>query len=186
MGRGPSTRNTSSPWSPDGSDTAFDIQVGMERPAEMVPRSFEEVLMENNVARTYLRRADFEQCGLREGCPLCWYLRSGQERQQAHSEACWRRIESLLKGDSSGSSRLAATDERINRALADAVERHATKDPGMRGTLNTEEGQCRLLSRVRALEENCTGHTAGLDTTPFSLLRRIISIRCTTQHQHKH
>ena len=26
------------PWSPDGSDNAFDIQVGMERPAEMVPR----------------------------------------------------------------------------------------------------------------------------------------------------
>ena len=25
------------PWSPDGSDNAFDIQVGMERPAEMVP-----------------------------------------------------------------------------------------------------------------------------------------------------
>ena len=24
------------PWSPDGSDNAFDIQVGMERPAEMV------------------------------------------------------------------------------------------------------------------------------------------------------
>ena len=26
------------PWSPDGSDNAFDIQVRMERPAEMVPR----------------------------------------------------------------------------------------------------------------------------------------------------
>ena len=26
------------PWSPDGSDTAFDTQVGMGRPAEMVPR----------------------------------------------------------------------------------------------------------------------------------------------------
>ena len=38
------------PWSPDGSDNAFDIQVGMERPAEMV-------LMENKVARTNLPRA---------------------------------------------------------------------------------------------------------------------------------
>ena len=26
-------------WSPDGSDNAFDVQVGMERPAEVVPRS---------------------------------------------------------------------------------------------------------------------------------------------------
>ena len=56
-------------------------------------------------------------------------------RQQAHSEACRRRIEGLLKGDPVGSARLAAADERINRALADAVERHATKDPGVRGTL---------------------------------------------------
>ena len=27
------------PWSPDGSDAAFDIQVGMDRPVEMVPGS---------------------------------------------------------------------------------------------------------------------------------------------------
>ena len=40
------------PWSPDGSDSAFDIQVGMERPAEMVPRPPGEVLMDNRAART--------------------------------------------------------------------------------------------------------------------------------------
>ena len=44
-------------------------------------------------------------------------------------------VEGLLKGDSSGSARLGAVDERINRALADAVERHATKGPGMTGIL---------------------------------------------------
>ena len=49
------------PWSPDGSDNAFDIQVGMERPAKVVPRSPREVLMENKSARTCLRRADFER-----------------------------------------------------------------------------------------------------------------------------
>ena len=48
------------PWSPDGSDNAFDIQVGLERPAEMMPRVLGDVLMENKVARNYLRRAD---CG---------------------------------------------------------------------------------------------------------------------------
>ena len=31
------------PWSPDGSDNTFDVQVGMERAAEMVPRSPGEV-----------------------------------------------------------------------------------------------------------------------------------------------
>ena len=49
------------PWSPDGSDNAFDIQVGMERPAEMVPRLRGEVLMKNKSARTNFRRADFDQ-----------------------------------------------------------------------------------------------------------------------------
>ena len=90
--------------------------------------------MESKVARTYLRRADFEQWGLSEGCPGCpgyRYLRTGQGRQQAHSEACRKRIEGLLKGDSLGAARLAAADERINRALADAVERQAAKDPGI-------------------------------------------------------
>ena len=130
------------PWSPDGSDNAVDIQVGMERPADMVPRDPGEVLTENKVARTYLRRADFERWGLSEGCPGCRHLRTGQGRQQAHSEACRRRIEGLLKGDPSGSARLAAADERINRALADAVERHAAKDPGVRGILKKASAAC--------------------------------------------
>ena len=120
MGRGQAV-----PWSPDGSDNAFHIQVGMERPAEMLPRVPGDVLVENKVARTYLRRADFEQWGLSEGCP-----------------GCRRRIEGLLKGDPVGSARLAAADERINRALADAVERHATKDPGMRGILKRSSVVC--------------------------------------------
>ena len=114
------------PWSPDGSDNAFHIQVGMERPAEMVPRSPGEVLMENKVAKDLSSQSRL-RTSLSEGCPGSQYLRTGQERQQAHSEACWRRSEGLLKGDSSGSARLAAADERINRPLADAVERHAAR-----------------------------------------------------------
>ena len=48
----------------------------------------------------------------------------------------------MLIGDSSGAARLAAADERINRALADAVERHATKDPGVRGKLKRASVVC--------------------------------------------
>ena len=76
------------PGWPDGGDNAFDIQVGMERPAEVVPRHQGEVfLMGNTVARTYLRRADFGHTCLSEGCPQCQYLRTGQERQEARGEA---------------------------------------------------------------------------------------------------
>ena len=126
--------------------------------------------MENTVARTCLRRADFEQWGLSEGCPGRGYLRTGQGRQQAHSEAR-RRVEDLLKGDPVGSARLAAGDERINRALADAVESRSER--------HTEEGQCRLPSPVRISEDNCEGHRAGSDTSSFGLTRRVISVRHT-------
>ena len=136
MGRGPNTRNTSCSVV---SDNAFNIQVGMERPSEMVPRSPGEVLMEYTVART-----------VSEECPGYQYLRTGQGRQQAHSnEACRKRIE----------ARLAAADVRIHRALADAVERHVPSQSPTRKLRRT-------LNRV------CPTHT--------SLPRKIIKFICTT------
>ena len=95
----------------DRRDNAFSSR--KERPAEMLPRNSGELLMDNKVARTHPRRADFGQQGLSEGCPGCRHLRTGQERQQTRSEACRRRIEGLLKGDPLGSARLAAADEKI-------------------------------------------------------------------------
>ena len=102
----------------------------------MVPRDPGEVLMANKSSK------DVPQWGLSEGCPGCRYLRTGQGRQQSHSEACRKRIEGLLKGDSTGAARLAAADERINRVLADEVERHAAKDPGVRGILKRTSATC--------------------------------------------
>ena len=169
------------PWSPDGSDKAFDTQVGMERPAEMMPWAPFDVLMENKVARKYCRTADFAQWGLREVCPGCRYLRTGQGRQQAHRGACRRRIEDLLKGDPVGSARLAAADERINRALADAVERRAIKDPGVRGVLKR--------SSVAFHPESESQKRVALDTeqdptTTSCLVRGIVGVRCATQRHH--
>ena len=123
--------------------------------------------MENKVARTYLRKADFDKWGLSDGCPGCWYMRTGQGRQQAHSEACRRRIEGLLKIDSSGSARMAAADERVNRALADAVERHATKDPGVRGILKRASVVCHPESEAQK--------KIALDTEQDSIPRPSVS-----------
>ena len=89
-----------------------------------------DVLTENQVASNYFRRAGFERWCLSEG--LSWVqVLENWPRAMASS---WRRFESLTKGDSSGSAPEAAADTRINRALADAVERRATKDPGVRCT----------------------------------------------------
>ena len=112
----------------------------------MMPRSTGEVLMENKVARAYLRRADFDQWGLSKGCLGFRYSRIGQGRQQAQNEACWRRIEALLRGDSSG--------------LAETVERHATRDPGMRGILKRASVVCH--------PESETQKKIALDTAEFA------------------
>ena len=132
------------------------------------------------MTRTYLRRADFEQWGLSEGCPGCRYLKSGQGPQQAHSEVRRSRDGALLRGDSSGSARLAAAGERINRALADAVERNAPKDPGTRGMLKRASVVCYPWSEPPYLRKKIPLDTAGFATTHFSLLRRIIRIRCVS------
>ena len=113
--------------------------------------------MDNNVARTYLRRADSEQWGLSEGCPGSRYLRTGQGRQQA-------------------------ADERINRALADAVERHAAKDPGVRGILKRASATCHPESESQK--------KIALDTeqesTPRTSLSYGGSSASGTRPQHRH
>ena len=134
--------------------------------------------MENKVARTYLCRADVERGGLSEGCPRCQYFRTGHGRQQAHSETCRRRIQSLLKGDSAWSARLAAADERMKFALADTVERHATKDPRVRSILKRTGVVCQPESEPRkknALDTEQDLNTRTSDTTLLNLLRRIIT-----------
>ena len=127
------------------------------RPPEMGPRSPGEVLMENKVAKTYLRSADFDQWVLSEGCPGCRYPSTGQGRHQTHSEACRRRIAALFKGVSSGSARLTAADKRSNRALADAVGRHTPKDPGVRGIPKRAGGVCHPESALDT-EQDSTPH----------------------------
>ena len=82
-----------------------------------------------------------------------------------------------------GAARLAAAGERINRALAGAVERHAAKDPGVER--HAEEGQCHLSSRVGIPKEDFTGHRAGIDTTSLGLVWKSIRIRHATQHRHQ-
>ena len=127
--------------------------------------------MENTVgAMTYFRRVDFEQWGLSAAGPGSRYVRTGQGRQKAHSEACRRRIDALSRGDSSGSARLAAADERINRALTDAVERHATKDPVTRGILKKAGVVCHPESEH---QQKCAlDPEQDFATTHSSLLRR--------------
>ena len=41
-----------------------------------------------------------------------------------------------------GAARLVAANHRIHRALADAVERHAANDPGVRGILKRASATC--------------------------------------------
>ena len=82
-----------------------------------------------------------------------------------------------------GAARLGAADERLNRALADAVERHAAKDPGVRGILKRASATCHPESESH--KKIALDNRAGIDTTPLGLAWRIIRIRHPTQHRHK-
>ena len=60
---------------------------------------------------------------------------------------------------------MAAADERIKRALADVVERHATKDPGVRGTLKRSSVVCHPESEFQKrialdTEQDPTSHSS--------------------------
>ena len=68
-------------------------------------------------------------------------------------------IEAFLRDFLSGSARLASGDARLNLALADAVERHATKDPETRGILKRSSVVCHRESEPRKQ----LLHTAGFD-----------------------
>ena len=65
-----------------------------------------------------------------------------------------------MNGSLSGSAWLAAADERINRPPA--VERQATKDPGVRGILKRSSVVCSPESEPQ--KKICAGH-AELATT---------------------
>ena len=122
--------------------------------------------------------------GLSEGCPGCRYLRTGQVRQQAHSEACRKRIESLSRKATRLDPHdwLRLTEEPTVQWLMQ-LNYSPTKDPGMRGTLKrTSVGHPESESRKKVALDT----EQDLTTTSFSLPRRIISIRCTTQRHHKH
>ena len=109
-------------------------------------------------------------------------VRDGSKLTAKHVEGG---LKNLLKGDPAGSARLAAADERINRALADAVERHATKDLGVRGMLM----RASVVRHPESASQKriCVGHRAGPDTTPSCLsYGGIIGVRCMTQRHHKH
>ena len=85
---------------------------------------------------------------------------------------------SLLRGDPSGSARMAVAEERINRGLADAVEQQATKDPETRGMLVEASVACHPESEPQ--KENCAA--TALSSHP----RRIIRVRRANQRETPH
>ena len=73
-----------------------------------------------------------------------------------------------------GAARLAAADERINRASAHAVERHAAEDPGVRGMLKRASATCHPESESQkkiALETEQESDHPHLVTRPSAAAR---------------
>ena len=93
------------------------------QPAERIPvRAFK-------IMKRYLENPNV---GYTPGCEQCEYIRRhGSGRPGiTHNETCRERVMARMAETEEGREIVEATEQRITRALADHVERHAQADPG--------------------------------------------------------
>ena len=76
----------------------------------------------------YLKASDFAQWGLTRGCPKCDHeIEYGPGRtSRPHSQACKNRIVSELAKTAEGQARIAAANERLDRATRELGEKYRT------------------------------------------------------------
>ena len=75
-----------------------------------------------DVRRAYIYKADILEAGYSENCPGCRAMMQGKA-QQAHSEACMKKVEAHLATTEVGRTRLARAANRITSAHERADER---------------------------------------------------------------
>ena len=104
-------------------------RVVLEQPAE---EQHDEARQEptTNFRRLKIVKQDLTDFGYTEGCSQCdHYLRYGLRRPGfTHSEACRQRIMNELGKTDTGRVRLEALEERVDRALADHIERNDNRE----------------------------------------------------------
>ena len=101
----------------------------------------------------YVTSADVRKYGGSEDCQACTQVYTKGRTNVHHSDACWRRIQELMKGDDVGRARLDASRKR--KASGQAFERDAPPMPGVRQESGSDD-------QFHAQEES-TRHGGGDD-----------------------
>ena len=104
-------RMTDGKWTVDRPEVRVD-------PIPIPPLPFEGA----RIQRERITKQDIDEFGATIGCPVCNAIRDN-ERAQAHSDRCRKRIEECLRTTPHGAERLDRRNEVINEALAEEVQR---------------------------------------------------------------
>ena len=149
------------PWSPDGSDNALDIQVGMKRPAEMVPRDPKRRAEGKQSSKDLLSQGRLRAVGVSaKVVPGAEYLGTGQVRQQSSQRGMSKEDRRPVEGRLNGSRtelRLTKNQSRTGGRSGEA------RSQGSWSERHTEEGQCHLSSESES-QKKIAPDTAGIDT----------------------
>ena len=112
------------PWDMRAANSSEAIFVE-EVPKEAAPAEPKQMM----ARRLKITKATLDTYGYTSECPLCdHYLRYGTGKSGlGHTETCRARIVTAMDETPEGRARLEATEERINRSMADFVENRETE-----------------------------------------------------------
>ena len=110
---------TITPWSLRETSGAKRVELGEEAPKHDVAEDKVLVPRRLNITMTLLR-----QFGTTDDCPQCEHVRQFNETKNglAHTEKCRKRLVEALEQTEEGMTKLANTEERINRGVAREIE----------------------------------------------------------------
>ena len=145
------------PQQPDPSKAgiAIPVRVNFDPPMEAAPVPLDGEERGKQMRRMKITATMLRKYGYSDQCEGCRYRRAGLQESRNHTEACRQRIETELEKDDEGRRKKAEDDERINRRLAEEMER--ALGPDSAGTGGAAEGP----SRNVAADDGASGSVSG-------------------------
>ena len=110
---------TTTPWNLRETADAKRVELGEEAPKHDVAEDKVPVPRRLKITMKLLR-----QLGTTDDCPQCEHVRQFNETKNglAHTEKCRKRLVEALEQTEEGATKLANTEERINRGVARVIE----------------------------------------------------------------
>lgn len=108
---------------PNRPGIAIPIRINFDPPAEEEPIPVDADEKRRTIRRMRITSHLLHKYGYTEGCDGCRCRRAGLGEHRGHTEACRDRIEARMEEDEEGRQMKEQSDERINRRIAEEMER---------------------------------------------------------------